>query len=91
MTPASPPSPDPAALFASLATLETWSAAPARPRRLLARGLEELAGACGAAGIHLEASLGPGAQVGGGWGSLAIRMAQLLSCTVAACTRTGPM
>jgi signal transduction histidine kinase len=73
MTQASPPSPDPAALLASLATLEAWSAAPARPRRLLVRGLEELAGACGAAGVHLEATLGPGTQVGGGWGSLARR------------------
>lgn len=73
VTSASPSSLDPAVLLASLATLEAWSASPARPRRLLARGLDELAGACGAAGIHLEASLGPGALVGGGSGSLARR------------------
>ncbi len=92
MTSASPSSPDPAALLASLATLEAWAAVPARPRRLLARGLEELATVCGAAGIHLEASLGPGVSVGGGWGTLVRRPGRAAGpAVVEVALRRGPL
>jgi signal transduction histidine kinase len=73
MIPASPSSPDPAALLDGLASLEAWATAPARPRRLLEQALEALAGWCHARGMHVEANLAPDVVVGGGWGSLARR------------------
>jgi signal transduction histidine kinase len=73
MTLASRPSTDPAALLDALATLEEWAVSPTRPRRLLARGLEALGGACGAAGAHVVAAFEPPATIGGGWGTLARR------------------
>lgn len=57
----------------ALAALQEWAAAPARPRRLLVRGLEALAAACGAAGAHLEVVVEPPATVAAGWGSLTRR------------------
>ncbi len=64
---------DPAALIDALSALEAWAAAPSRPPRLFALGLEALARACGAAGAHVEAALGTSAVASGGWGSLARR------------------
>ncbi len=59
--------------MAALAALQEWAANPTRPRRLLVRGLEALGRACGAAGVHLEASVEPPAFVAAGWGTLARR------------------
>ena len=73
MTAASRQQIDPAVLLDALVALEGWAASPARPRHLLARGLEALAHACGAAGAHVVATLEPPATIGGGWGSLARR------------------
>jgi signal transduction histidine kinase len=73
MTVASRSSIDPVLLLDALAGLEAWAASPARPRRQLAAALEILAGCSGAAGVHLEATIGPGTAVGGGWGSLVRR------------------
>jgi signal transduction histidine kinase len=72
MMPAPVSWPDPTELLAGLTQLEAWAAAPSR-RRLLALGLQKLAGWCGASGIHLEASMADGALIRGGWGSLARR------------------
>ncbi len=57
----------------ALAVLQAWAADPARPRRVLAHGLELVARGSGAAGAHLEAWLEPTVAVGGGWGTLARR------------------
>ena len=73
MTRPDAPTTDAGDLLDALAALSAWAADPARPRRLLSHGLVALARACGAAGVHLEASLEPGSTVGGGWGSLAHR------------------
>jgi signal transduction histidine kinase len=72
MTPAPPSWPDPAEFLDGLTQLEAWTTAPSR-RRLLARGLQKLAGWCGASGIHVEASIADGVFVRAGWGSLARR------------------
>jgi signal transduction histidine kinase len=60
-------------LLDALLAIEAWGASPARPRSLLARGLEALAAACGADGAYLETSLEGGLPVGGGWGTLSRR------------------
>lgn len=92
MTPASLPSPDPAALLDGLATLEAWAIAPARPRRLLVQALEALAGWCAARGIHVETSLAPGTVIGGGWGSLVRRPGRgPRSGVVTVALRRGPL
>ncbi len=53
--------------------LQEWAAEPARPRRLLVRGLEAVARACGATGAHLEVVIEPSVSVVAGWGTLARR------------------
>jgi signal transduction histidine kinase len=73
MTVASRQQADLAGLIAALAALQEWAAEPKRPRRLLVRGLEALASACGAAGAHLEASLEPPTSIAAGWGTLTRR------------------
>jgi len=73
MTVASRPQADLAGFIAAIAALQEWAAEPTRPRRLLVRGLEELARACGAAGAHLEAAVEPPASITAGWGTLARR------------------
>jgi signal transduction histidine kinase len=73
MTAASRPQADLAELITGLAALQEWAAEPTRPRRLLVRGLEALARACGAAGAHVEAAVEPPATIGAGWGTLARR------------------
>jgi signal transduction histidine kinase len=73
MTVASRPQANLAGLIAALAALEEWAAEPTRPRRLLVRGLEALAVACGAAGAHLEAAVEPPALIAAGWGTLTRR------------------
>jgi len=73
MTVASRPQANLAGLIAALAALEEWAAEPTRPRRLLVRGLEALAVACGAAGAHLEAAVEPPASIAAGWGTLTRR------------------
>ncbi|HYN47861.1 MAG TPA: GAF domain-containing sensor histidine kinase [Candidatus Nanopelagicales bacterium] len=73
MTVASRPQADLAELIAALAALEEWAAEPTRPRRLLVRGLEMLASACGAVGAHLEAAVEPPASIAAGWGTLVRR------------------
>jgi signal transduction histidine kinase len=67
------PAGDAGALLDALIALLAWAVEPARPRRMLASGLEVLAGACGAAGVHLEASPDASGPVDGGWGTLARR------------------
>jgi signal transduction histidine kinase len=73
MSPNQPPTTGKGDLVEALAALEAWAVAPGRPRRLLALALEELARACGAAGVHVDAQVGSAATVEGGWGSLARR------------------
>jgi signal transduction histidine kinase len=73
MTGASRPSTDPSELIAVLVALQEWAAEPALPERLLVRGLEAVARACGASGAHLEAAIEPSATVTAGWGTLARR------------------
>jgi signal transduction histidine kinase len=73
MTVASRPQANLAGLITAMAALEEWAAEPTRPRRLLVRGLEALAVACGAAGAHLEAAVEPPASIAAGWGTLTRR------------------
>jgi len=73
MTVASHPQGDLAGLIDALAALQEWAAEPARPRRLLVRGLEALASACGAGGAHLEAAVEPAVSIAAGWGTLVRR------------------
>ncbi len=67
------PTTDAGDLLDALSALSAWAADPTRPRRLLVHGLATLARACGASGVHVEATLEPGSSVGGGWGTLARR------------------
>jgi signal transduction histidine kinase len=76
MTRTEHPAGDAGDLLDALIALHAWAVEPVRSRRLLTRGLEILAGACGAAGIHLEASLDASGTVDGGWGTLARRPAR---------------
>ncbi len=64
---------DAGALLDSLVALQAWAAEPTLPRRVLALGLELLAGASGASGAHLEAELDESLVASGGWGTLVRR------------------
>ncbi len=90
MTVASRPQADLAGLIAALAALQEWAAEPTRPRRLLVRGLEALASACGAAGAHLEVIVEPPASLTAGWGTLARRPGRTGRGSVVAASLHGP-
>jgi signal transduction histidine kinase len=91
MTGASRPQADSSELIAALTALQEWAAEPTRPRRLLVRGLEALARACGAAGAHLEVVIEPPATVVAGWGTLARRPGRAGRGSVVATPLHGPV